>query len=369
MRFPAIIVALLLTLPLMGADCGPYGPEGDKDACVTCHGGIEHAHTPIDAERCSICHGGDPTTRDKDRAHVPIPANYAEVRGEGLPAAPPGFIRDFAPDQLDAIGPDYLQFINPGDLRVLDRTCGTCHPDQAASMPMSVMCTNVGHYFPTLLLAGQQDDRLGHYGSYAVSDPDCDTSIEGAICEVETLTPPTQAEVDAAFAAGTPSEDVLLDIAYRNYLSKNCNTCHQAGFPRNNSPGLYRSSGCSACHFVYAEDGAYTGGDPTIPTGTPTHPVRHEITSAIPVEQCASCHFQGGRIGLLYRGIREGGFSGQNPENGESIDRTLYGHTPPYYWTDEDISNDIGPGWRAWTATWARTCTAAAPWSAAASSR
>ena len=52
-----------------------------------------------------------------------IPEDWATIRGTGLPPAPEGFIRDFAPDQLDAIDPDYLKFINPGDMRVLDSTC------------------------------------------------------------------------------------------------------------------------------------------------------------------------------------------------------------------------------------------------------
>jgi hypothetical protein len=93
---------------------------------------------------------------------------------------------------------------------------------------------------------------------------------------------------------------------------------------------------------IYGEDGLYTGGDPTIPRGTPVHPSKHTITVAIPSEQCATCHFQGGRIGLLYRGIREGGFNEANtPPNAARIMRSLYGHAAGYYITDEDTTNDI----------------------------
>ncbi len=355
---------LLLPLLLIGCTgCTVYGPEGEVDGCVTCHGGaeeprdldgdgrpdvgIEQAHREANftAGRCSVCHGGDATATKIEEAHVPIPADWAEIRGiEGRPPAPDGFIRDFAPNQLDRIDRDYLQFINPGDMRVLDRTCGSagCHEDKAATLASSVMTTNIGHYWPTLYLSGRQMDRTPHHGSFPVEDPDCDPEDETTVCELVTLEPPNAEEMAAAFADGVPEESDLLEITYRHYLSKNCGTCHQAGFPRNNSPGLFRSTGCTACHMIYGEDGLYEGGDPTLDRAAPVHPKQHIITTAIPSEQCATCHFQGGRIGLLYRGIREGGFNSANtPPNAEHIQKSLYGHAAGYYITDEDTTNDI----------------------------
>jgi len=357
LRFLAIAAVLLC------AGCPTYGPDGEVDGCVTCHGGWEeprdltgdgvpdagietaHREANFSAGRCSVCHGGDPTSTKQDTAHVAVPSDWAEIRGlQGRPPAPDGFIRDFAPDQLDRIDRDYLQFINPGDMRVLDRTCGTagCHEEHAANLTGSVMTTNIGHYWPTLFLSGRQLDRTPHHGSFAVEDPDCDPEDERTVCELVTLEPPGEAEMQALFADGVPEESDLLEITYRHYLSKNCGTCHQAGFPRNNSPGLFRSTGCTACHMIYGEDGLYEGGDPTIERSTPVHPRTHVITTAIPSEQCATCHFQGGRIGLLYRGIREGGFNAANtPPNAERIMKSLYGHAAGYYITDEDTTNDV----------------------------
>ena len=82
------------------------------------------------------------------------------------------------------------------------------------------------------------------------------------------------------------------------------------------------------------------GDDEAISNAVPVYPSRHEITTAIPTEQCATCHFQGGRIGLLYRGIREGGF-GEVPENAEIWAESAYGHTAGYYILDEDTTNDV----------------------------
>jgi len=93
---------------------------------------------------------------------------------------------------------------------------------------------------------------------------------------------------------------------------------------------------------VYADDGLSTTDDPTITHDFPPHPVKHQLTSAIPVEQCAHCHFQGGRIGLSFRGIREGGFAPeQTPEHAVPLGRSVYGHGPDFYFTDEDSTNEV----------------------------
>ena len=340
----ALLTTALAVAALSLVGCVQWGTPGNPDGCLKCHDGIEEVHAPfIQPERCSVCHGGDATKIRKDKAHVPIPEEWADIRGPGLPPSPDGFIKDFAPDQLDAIDPAYLRFINPGDVRVLDETCGICHADHAETMPKSVMATNAGHYWPSLYLAGVQDERIARFGSFAATDEDCAPDDHpGSVCEVEVLRPPDAMAAAELFGGGLPDFDDLLEFAWRHYLSKNCNTCHQGGYPRNNSPGLYRSSGCTSCHMVYDELGTYRGGDPTLPRGTPVHAAEHVITTAIPTEQCATCHFQGGRIGLLYRGIREGGFGSDNqPPNAGTLNRTLYGHAPGYYIEDEDTTNDV----------------------------
>ncbi len=333
------LAAVLVFVACSGDPSEDTLSSAEDPGCISCHAGIEPIHEEgIPATECTHCHGGDGEATTAIAAHVPVPANWEEVRGAALPPAPVGFIKDFAPDQLDQLDPAYVKFVNPGDIRVQEGTCGGCHPSQSRAMPYSVMSTNAGHYFPTLFLAGIQDDRLAHNASFGASNPDCDESIEGAVCEVTTIVPPPEDETAAVLQSG--DIDAIEALANQHYLAKNCNTCHQAGYPRNDSPGLYRSSGCSSCHMLYDVDGTYKGGDPTIPTGSPTHMKAHTLTTAIPVEQCATCHFQGGRIGLIYRGIREGGFSSK-PENAGVINETLNGRAPGFYIDDEDTTNDI----------------------------
>ncbi len=328
----------VLVVGLCSSGCGEDPPA--TIGCLSCHEGIEHAHGPLPEDECVACHGGDENGSSKESSHIPVPSNWAEVRGDGLPPAPYGFIRDFAPDQLEQMDPSYLRFINPTDIRVVAESCGECHPEQTATMPTSVMVTNAGHYYPSLFLAGIQDDRLARVGSYEAVDPDCDTSIPGTVCSLETLKPEGAEVIEAVLADGDPA--AIEELAYGHYLAKNCNTCHQAGYPRNNSPALYRSSGCASCHMVYGKLGTYEGGDPTIPKGSPVHPKRHEITTAIPTQQCTTCHFQGGRIGLAFQGIREDGFKSEfKPPNAVAIQETLFGHSPGYYISDEDSTNTI----------------------------
>src|SRR5262249_47844428 len=83
----------------------------------------------------------------------------------------------------------------------------------------------------------------------------------------------------------------------------------------NDQPGDYRSSGCTACHMVYANDrdpvhsgpwaafgntghgnadrdpwiGA-VGRDPQVPSNESGHPVLHRFTKSIPSSQCMVCH-------------------------------------------------------------------------------
>ncbi len=341
----------MLLLALMLACNGDDGPapketgtpwNGEGDACLSCHEGAEAIHEAgVEPTECVICHGGDGEALTYEAAHVLPPENYAAIRGEGLPVAPEGYIKDFAPDQLDQLPVDYVQFINPGDLRVADKTCGAsgCHEGMTEKVQRSIMSTNAGHYMPTLFLAGYQD-RDAIFGTTELTDPDCDPgAFPGSVCELSPLRPPASSEFDAAVAADDMQR--LEEISYDHYLAKSCDTCHAAGYGDNNAAYKFRSTGCTSCHMIYGKYGHYEGADPTIPKATASYPAKHEITSAIPTEQCTTCHFQGGRIGLLYRGIREAGFA-ETPPNAEAWEPGAYGKANPmFYLSDEDTTNDI----------------------------
>ena len=79
----------------------------------------------------------------------------------------------------------------------------------------------------------------------------------------------------------------------------------------NNHPGDYRSSGCTACHVVYANDRSPTHSgwyskyghqglsftdDKAIRKDERGHPIKHQFTRAIPTAQCMNCHMHQGNL-------------------------------------------------------------------------
>ncbi len=79
----------------------------------------------------------------------------------------------------------------------------------------------------------------------------------------------------------------------------------------NDHAGDYRSSGCTACHVVYANDrsrvhsgpyarygnqGTSSSSDPTIPKNESGHPIQHRFApgNSIPTSQCIVCHIHPG---------------------------------------------------------------------------
>ena len=77
----------------------------------------------------------------------------------------------------------------------------------------------------------------------------------------------------------------------------------------NDHAGDYRSSGCTACHVIYANDrspvnsgpyaqfgnqGSSFQPDPTISQTERGHPIKHQFVTGIPTSQCIVCHIHPG---------------------------------------------------------------------------
>ena len=199
------------------------------------------------------------------------------------------------------------------------------------------MTTNAGHYMPSRYYAGIQG-RDAIYGSHPAVDPHY-TGAEGTVEQLITLPAPSEDEFTEALQSLYEGDDTVVEqVAYDHYLSKNCNTCHAAGYPKNNSRATYRSTGCTSCHMVYSSEGVYEGNDAAIPNNVPVYPKTHEIDDGHPDRTMRYMPLPRGRIGLLFRGIREGGFSSV-PENAEVWNESVYTHTAGYYILDEDTTN------------------------------
>jgi hypothetical protein len=332
------------------ASCGPERVVIHRDNCVVCHQpldergvatGLEDAH-PWSPVSCVNCHGGSPRVcdgaidgevcstgwiYDKERAHVP-------------PNGSPPYIRNLPSDKLDAVDPDFLRFVNPGDYRVAEQTCGggalgsACHAETVQGALRSTMLHTAGEIAVARYRAEKQPHARGIYGSVQVEDPNPEGAKACGVASLEVYDPPP---IDVASSDAIDAPTVA--NAQEQYMVKSCFRCHLGDFGENLFPGDFRSSGCTACHMNYANDGLSHSADPTIDKQTAPHPVKHQLTLSPPVEQCVHCHYRGGRIGNSFQGYRESPGPGLTPANIDVLGEALHGHDANFYITDEDTTN------------------------------
>ena len=106
-----------------------------SEGCVSagCHAGTESMHaSPAVHIGCTDCHGGNAVTRDKAAAHV-RPINKEIFRTSANPERPyTTWLREPM---------EYVRFVNPGDLRVQEQTCGSssCHEEVSYKVRKSMM--------------------------------------------------------------------------------------------------------------------------------------------------------------------------------------------------------------------------------------
>jgi len=228
---------------------------GKPELCVTCHVGIEDisASHPTQAFGCVVCHGGEPLALDQDRAH-------STMRGGR----------------------------NPSDLSVAAQSCGqaNCHggyADEDAErnhvdrVLKSAQATYAGGIAHVRYSFGAQTSPLAQFGIRAVSD-------------TSNLIPPKALASLAMYPTNAVSGTI--DAKMNACLNGGCHLGTTPSQPQAYAYA-YRSSGCAACHYVYADDGLYRGNDPTISKTEPGHGVAHRLTTAIPFSQCDHCHNRG----------------------------------------------------------------------------
>jgi hypothetical protein len=250
--------------------------------CLLCHGEIENATEAMGFDLdCTFCHGGDPNAELMNDAHV-------------LPTLPVIMDNTVAPLDYDL---PYQQFINPSNLRVVDNTCGACHPDKAETVLKSMMATAAGHYAGGLYQNGVQDSKTPIYGTFAVEDTDGIVPVEkGAVQSLLDLI-----EYDPS---GDPHSNATHFAAVPGQACARCHLWSRGKGYRGaeNAEGTYRADGCVACHMIYDNDGLSRSADMTIDHTETGHPRIHQVTKQIESDQCIHCHHRGARIGLNFTG-------------------------------------------------------------------
>ncbi|MBI1257879.1 MAG: hypothetical protein GC204_10445 [Chloroflexi bacterium] len=151
--------------------------------------------------------------------------------------------------------------LNPASLDNAPQYCGNCHAAQILMVDRSIMTTYAGAITLIRRAYGVQKSAEAEYAARAVAEL-------------------------KQFSPSKSDPQPIHDFA------DNCLSCHTSADAQH-ADYFYRSTGCSSCHVLYADDGRYQGDDPTISKSEAGHAQTHQFTTAIPYTQCNHCHNRG----------------------------------------------------------------------------
>jgi hypothetical protein len=322
--------------------------------CTDCHGGDARRHWLGAQTLNEAARHADPQYRSvRDAAHVQ--PRLAEEWGYDKSGRAPSATPQRSYTLLNRESPEFVRFMNPGDLRVARESCGACHLRIVEAAERSLMAT-------TAMLWGgaAYNNGLLPYKSYIVGEsytrdgeaailhgpPIADEDAEkrgilpllAPLPRWENLQPAdvfrvferggrnisnTFPEVALPNVAGQlqrleepgrpdfrqstrgPGTGARIAVPVLNIHKTRLNDPLMWFLGTNDQPGDYRSSGCSSCHVVYANDrdprhsgpyapsghdGMTQTADPTIARNESGHPLQHAFTRSIPTSQCMVCH-------------------------------------------------------------------------------
>lgn len=352
---PAPLEAYPVPPDLQGIDLRKQSPEeaqAKSRGCLECHKTVEDPHSSGALRLgCTDCHGGNAAAHSKEGAHV----------ASCLPGAWPSSanpVRSYT--LLNYESPEFVRFVNPGDLRIAHLSCGTtgCHPRETLDVKKSMMTHGCMLWGAALYNNGAVPFKWPQYGeSY---------SMNGTPQRLQTVPPPTPEETEKKgilpFLDPLPRFQITQPANVLRIFERGGRFQIETGIPErleepgrprvrvsnrglgtqtrtdpvfiglektrlldptlnflgtNDHAGDYRSSGCTSCHVIYANDrspvhsGPYAkyqnkglaaasqdefvrSVDPTIPKDEPGHPIAHRFTRAIPTSQCIVCHIHPG---------------------------------------------------------------------------
>ena len=184
---PAAPEAYPLPDRLRHADLSGQTPEdaaAKSQGCLHCHTDAHDPHKqpgkPLTVQLgCVDCHGGDAATTQKSLAHV-HPRYHDVWVNSGNP------VRSYT--VLNHERPEFVRFVNPGDLRIAHLSCGLsgCHPQETLAVRKSMMTHGCMLWGSALYNNGAVPFKWARYGeSY---------SMHGAPQRLQTVPPPTPDE-------------------------------------------------------------------------------------------------------------------------------------------------------------------------------
>ena len=324
--------------------------------CIQCHKDACDPHEQPGRPNslqigCIDCHGGNSDASCKEDAHV-LPM-YPEIWHS---AANP--VRSYT--LLNRESPEFVRFVNPGDLRVAHLSCGMagCHGQQTLEVKKSMMTHGCMLWGAALYNNGGVPNKWPRYGeSYSMNGtpqrlqtvpaptpeetarkgilpfldplPRFENSQPGNILRIferggrfapdvgipETMElsgKPRQRLSNRGLGTLSRTDPVFIGLQKTRLLDPTLNF-----MGTNDHAGDYRSSGCTSCHMIYANDRSPVNSgpwakygnagtahasvdrlvnrvDPTIPKDEPGHPVTHRFVTGVPSSQCIVCHIHPG---------------------------------------------------------------------------
>ncbi len=332
--------------------------EADRksNGCISCHTQTDqrtmHVSTSVRLG-CTDCHGGNASIR---AVGGPASPQYAEAKRKAhvLPKNPDLFRSSANPERSYAALLDedvaYVRFVNPGDLRAAPVSCAPCHADAVRNVSKSPMTHGGMLYGAALYNNGMlpaKDTIVGEsYGPdgkprslLTLPAPTADeTRTKGVLAQLWPFPRWELGEPGNPFRVferggrrrlevGLPDREEDPGRPDKGLSPRGPGTLNRIDpvmlgaqktrladpmlslLGTNDHPGDYRSSGCTACHVVYANDrsslhsgnygafgnkGLSQSVDPTIPKDEPGHPLKHVFTRSIPSSQCMTCHMHPG---------------------------------------------------------------------------
>jgi hypothetical protein len=319
--------------------------DAKSSGCIQCHRGVEPMHQASHVVLgCTDCHGGNPARGlAKEQAHVP--PRHKEFWKTS--ANPPN-----SNVWLNHESAEFIRFMNPGDLRVAKQACGLCHADIINRVDHSMMnhgamlwgaalYNNSGYWLKNYRFgqAYGADGAPLRLNNYTPVTPN-DTKVHGILPFLDPVprfnlsNPGNILRIfekggEKQLQLGIPTTEEPNGKPLRRLSERGLGTLNRTdpvflgiqktrlhdpllGFlGSNDHAGDYRSSGCSACHVVYANDRSPTNSgwwskyghqgltftaDKTIPKTERGHPVMHQFTRSIPSSQCMNCHMHQGNL-------------------------------------------------------------------------
>ncbi len=336
-----------------------------SEGCLSCHTDMA-SHTmhanPAVKLGCVDCHGGDANVV-KTSSLLRSSSEYAALRDAAhvLPRYPDAwhYPSSANPERtytlLNKEASEFIRFINPGDLRVADQACGSCHQDIIEASKRSMHATGAmlwgGAAYNNGILPNKQyflgeaytDSgeaavlkgpvptteamrergildaifplpawetikpgdvfRVFERGGRNITNLFPETGIPNSLGQIQRLEEPGRPDFRQSNRG--PGTGARIAVPVINLTKTRLNDPLLWFLGTNDQPGDYRSSGCTSCHVVYANDrdpkhsgpyaaygnrGKTISTDPTLPKDQSGHPLQHRFTRAIPTSQCMVCH-------------------------------------------------------------------------------